>query len=64
MPQDDLIGSREACRILNIDRSTLSRRVALGKIAPAKRLGDGAGAFLFKRADVEALARSASVGAA
>ena len=65
MPQDDLIGSREACQILGItNRSTLSRWVALGKIAPAKRLGDGAGAFLFKRADVEALAGSASVGAA
>jgi predicted site-specific integrase-resolvase len=51
----DLIGSRDVCTLLGIDRSTLSRRVALGKITPAVRLPGPRGAFLFHRADVEAL---------
>ena len=54
----DLIGSAEACELLgDIDRSTLSRWVALGKIKPVKRLPGATGAMLFKRRDVERLAR-------
>jgi hypothetical protein len=51
----DLIGSAEACRVLgDIDRSTLSRWVQLGKLKPAMRVGDGKrAAFLFHRRDVE-----------
>lgn len=52
----DLIGSADACRILRIDRSTLSRWVAAGRIAPVHRLPGATGALLFSRADVEALA--------
>ncbi|MDP9394382.1 MAG: helix-turn-helix domain-containing protein [Actinomycetota bacterium] len=52
---DDLIGSAVACDLLNIDRSTLSRWVSAGKLAPALRLPGATGAFLFKREDVEAL---------
>lgn len=54
---NDLIGSAEACELLGgIDRSTLSRWVAFGKLAPAQQLPGRNGAFLFRRADVEALA--------
>ena len=50
----DLIGSREVCRILDINKSTLSRWVAAGRIIPAGRLGEGRTcAFVFWRADVE-----------
>ncbi len=52
---DELIGSADACDLLSIDRSTLSRWVSAGKLAPALRLPGPTGAFLFKREDVEAL---------
>lgn len=55
---DDLIGSKDACRILGIDRSTLSRWVALGKLPLAMRLPGDKGAMLFHRRDVEALAKT------
>ena len=58
----DLIGSREAEDILSIDRSTLSRWVAAGKLAPVTRLGDS-GAFVFQRSHIEALADSRDTGA-
>jgi predicted site-specific integrase-resolvase len=55
---DDLVASAEACTILNIHRSTLSRWVQLGKLTPAMQLpsSDGKGAMLFNRADVLRLA--------
>ena len=43
----DLIGSAEVCERLGIDRSTLSRWVAAGKITPALKLPGRRGAFLF-----------------
>jgi predicted site-specific integrase-resolvase len=58
-PTNDLIGSAEACELLGgIDRSTLSRWVAFGKLTPAQQLPGRNGAFLFRRTDVEALAAS------
>ena len=53
---DDLIGSAEATRILKIDKGTLSRWVAAGKLTPAHKLPGTYGAFLFYRADIETLA--------
>jgi excisionase family DNA binding protein len=52
---DSLIGSAEACTILGVDRSTLSRWVQLGKITPTMRLPGPKGVMLFDRADVERL---------
>ena len=55
----DLIGSRDVCRIFEIDKSTLSRWVASGKLTPALRLNDKTnGAFLFQRRDVERLRKA------
>jgi predicted site-specific integrase-resolvase len=60
----DLVGSAEACRLLgDINRSTLTRWVQLGTITPVMRLPNG-GAFLFKRADVLALAKQRAGSAA
>lgn len=54
----DMIGSAEACQVLGgIDRSTLSRWVQLKKLQPVLRLPGARGAMLFRRADVERLAR-------
>ena len=50
----DLIGTRDACEILGIDRATLTRRVAAGKVASHKLPGK-TGAYLYSRADIEAL---------
>lgn len=53
----DLIGSKEACRLLgDINRSTLTRWVADGRLTPATKLPGGNGAFLFDRSAVEKLA--------
>jgi len=53
---DDIIGSTEACTILNIDKATISRWVAAGKLTPVAKLPRKNGAFLFARADIDALA--------
>jgi predicted site-specific integrase-resolvase len=47
---DPLLGSAEVCAELDIDRSTLSRWVASGRIEPIQRLSSG---FLFTRAAVD-----------
>ena len=53
------IGSAEACQILAIDRSTLSRWVALGRLPLAMRVGESQNAaLLFERKDVEKLAKA------
>ena len=48
-PSPDLIGSAEVCELAGIDRSTLSRHVAAGKIKPTMRLAGPTGAMLFDR---------------
>jgi predicted site-specific integrase-resolvase len=54
----EVIGSREVCRILQINKSTLTRWVASGRITPAGRLGEGRTcAYVFNRAEVEAMAK-------
>lgn len=52
----DLLASVEVCEELHIDRSTLSRWVAAGKLRVAMRLPGTRGAMLFDRTDVDALA--------
>ena len=53
----DLVSSREALELLGLtDPSTISRWVAAGKLTPAHKLPGKTGAYLFNRADVEALA--------
>jgi predicted site-specific integrase-resolvase len=55
--EDTHIGTVAACAILGIDRSTLSRWVAAGRITPALRLPGGPnGVHLFERAEVERIA--------
>lgn len=50
---DDLIDTTEACELLGgLHRSTLSRWVQIGRLAPARRVGKN---FLFRRGDVIAL---------
>jgi excisionase family DNA binding protein len=51
-----LIPTAEAAQRLHIDRSTLSRWVALGRISPALRTSER-GPMLFDLAEVEALAK-------
>jgi hypothetical protein len=63
-PPPDIIGGVEASEILGIDRSTLSRWIAAGKIVPLQQLPTSRGAFLFIRADVEQLAAERTAKAA
>jgi predicted site-specific integrase-resolvase len=56
--QDDIIGSTEACTILQIDKATISRWVAAGKLTPVLKLPRRNGAMLFNRSDIDALAEA------
>lgn len=49
----DNLSSAEVCSELSIDRSTLSRWVAAGKIAPAFKLPGLRGPFVFTRDEVD-----------
>lgn len=59
MAQDtvDLIGSAEVCRMLGIDRATLSRWVNHREpaLVPVMQLPGKNGAYLFHREDVDSL---------
>jgi len=54
---DDLVGSREVCEYLEIDRSTLTRWVAAGRLHPHMQLPGVNGAFVFRWAEVLRCAR-------
>jgi predicted site-specific integrase-resolvase len=56
--QDDIIGSTEACTILQIDKATISRWVAAGKLSPVGKLPRKNGAFFFSRQAIDALAEA------
>lgn len=57
MPSD-LIPSAEVCADLGIDRSTLSRWVASGRITPAVKAPGIRGAMFFRPEDVAELAQA------
>lgn len=57
--QQPLLSSVEVCERLNIDRSTLSRWVAAGRIHVAHRLPGRTGAFLFDASEVERAKKAA-----
>lgn len=65
MPDEqDLIGSAEACRLLAIHASTLTRWVADGEVAAAHQLPGKNGARLFDRAEIERRAAERSTAGA
>lgn len=55
MPSD-LLATIEAAEIIGVERSTLSRWVALGRMTVAHQLPGKNGAVLFERAEVERVA--------
>lgn len=57
-----LLPSVEVCERLNIDRSTLSRWVQIGRITPAMRLPGKTGSMLFSPEDVDALLAPRTAG--
>lgn len=48
----DLIGAGVVCSMLSIDRATMSRWIAKGKLLPLAQLDGPRGAFIFDRNDV------------
>lgn len=59
-PADELLTSAEACRLLGIHPSTLSRRVKRGELIPVKKHAGLRGPMLFAREDVERVSASAA----
>ncbi|MFE4469509.1 helix-turn-helix domain-containing protein [Leifsonia sp. NPDC056824] len=57
---NELIGTNEASKILNIDRTGVIRRVAAGELVPVQKLPGTRGAYIFNRSDVEELAKATS----
>lgn len=51
---NQLIGSKAVCALLNIDRSTLSRRISKGQLKPLAQLDGPRGAYVFDAADIQA----------
>lgn len=51
----DLIGSAEVCRILNRHQATIGRWVENGRLTPVHKFPGKNGAYLFHRAEIEAL---------
>ena len=61
MPQKQFIGSLEAAELLGINRSTLIRWIAAGKLTPIGRASETTtGAHLFARTDVERLIKKSA----
>lgn len=58
----DLIGSAEACKILNIHAATLGRWITQDRLKPAHKLPAKNGAYLFRRLDVERLRAEIAAG--
>jgi len=52
MGNPDLIGSAEACDILEVDRGTLVRRIARGELKPLTKMPGQTGVWLFDRGEV------------
>lgn len=47
-----LIGAREAARLLGIDRSSLMRRIEAGTVTPLVQLDGPGGAWVFDRTEL------------
>jgi len=53
MPNPDLLSTTQACEVIGIERSTVSRWVQQGLMQPTLKLPSQTGAFLFDVAEVE-----------
>lgn len=54
MPTPKFLSAAEAAEALGVDRSTISRWVERGRLAPDHKLPGRRGAYLFSRAAIEA----------
>jgi excisionase family DNA binding protein len=52
MIDESLLGSSDACELLEIDRGTLIRWIQTGKITPVGQIGRGR-TYVFRRAEIE-----------
>lgn len=55
---DELVSTAEAARIIGRHVRTIHRAVADGRLTPITKIEGKTGAYLFRRADVEALRES------
>lgn len=52
----DLIGTGTAAQIMGVNKTTLTRQIAAGKLEPFSQLDGPGGAFVFDRNEIEARA--------
>jgi excisionase family DNA binding protein len=50
-----IVGTDEAARILEVERSTVTRWAQAGTLTPAYKMTGLRGAYVFARADIDAL---------
>lgn len=55
LDQDELVSTAEAARMLDRHVRSIHRLVQTGELVPVAKIPGRTGAFLFRRADVEAL---------
>jgi len=56
MPLPELLGTTEAAKRIDVDKATLTRWVASGRVVAATKLPKKNGAYLFTRDEVERIA--------
>lgn len=56
----EMLSTAQACALLGVDRSTLTRWVKAGRIQPAVKLPTSNGAYLFNASDVDSLLKARS----
>jgi len=55
MSQSELLGVSEAAELVGVSIATIKRAAIAGRLPVARKLPGATGAYLFRRADVEAL---------
>lgn len=60
MHTTDVLSTAEAAELAGVDRSTITRWVAAGRITPILRGPTGNGAMFFRRNDIASLTREAA----
>lgn len=62
MRPQTLISAQEVARRLNVDRSTITRRVQAGSLSPAGKLDGATGAYVFDADEIDRMIQKKRAG--